>query len=237
MAIEFDAQNSEQVSGSATCETTDWTISGTNRILIAAMCWADSSPTNYSEIRWGGSGGTLLTQIGSTLAIGSFHRVALAYLINPSAATQKLWGQLTGAQNEFCVGGISFKGVHQSSPLGTEATNSGTGTGSTFSSTVNVSSASGELVVAVSIGGSTAGGTSSCTVTVGAGQSATDRWEEENMGGGFSAGTMSTEGGAATVTMSENFTFSVSDDFAWGIIGVPLKPADTGTKPMFRGQA
>lgn len=222
MAIAFDNANSVQGGGVTNVTTSAWAIAGSERVLVAGMGWADSSPPNYSAIKWGGSGGVALTQIGSTLAAGSFHKVAISRLIAPAAASQTLYGELSGTAGELCVGGSSFTGVHQTAPVGTAATNTGSGAAVSFTATVDVTSASGELVIDAAYAGTTEGDSSTCTVAVGAGQ--LQRWEQETIST-FSCGTQSTEAGAATVTMSEVFTFNTSDAYAWGIIGVPLKPA------------
>jgi hypothetical protein len=224
MAIAFDNANSVQGAAVANLTTGAWTIAGSDRLLVAGMSWGDSTPTTYSAIKWGGSGGVTVTQEGSTLSAGSFHRVALARLIAPVAASQTLYGEVGASQNEICLGGVSFTGVDQATPLGTAATATGSGASNTFTTTVNVSSAAGEVVIDISYAGTTEGDSNTCTIAVGALQ--TMRWEQENIGpgSGFSAGTQSTEDGAASVTMSEDYTFNISDAYAWGIIGVGIKP-------------
>lgn len=221
----FDNVNSTQGTAVANLTTGAWTIAGSDRLLVAGLGWADGSPPTYSAIKWGGSGGTTLTQVGSTLSAGSFHRVAMARLIAPTAASQTLYGEVSGTTGELCVGGVSFTGVEQTTPLGTASTNTGSGSGTNFTATVDVTSASDEVVIDVAYAGTTSGGNGSCTVAVGAGQ--TMRWEQENISN-FSAGTQSTEPGAGTVTMSEAFTFGITDAYAWGIIGVGIKPAAGG---------
>jgi hypothetical protein len=218
----FDNANSVQGTSVANLTTSAWAIGGSSRILVAGMGWSSDPPPTYSAIKWGGSGGTSLTQIGSTIASGSFHRVALASLTAPAESTTTLYGELSGSAGEFCLGGVSYTGVNQSGPLGTAASNTGSGNGTTFTATVNVSSAGDEVVIDVAYGGSTDGG--AANLAVAAGTSQTMRWEQENIAS-FSAGTQSTETGAGTTTMSEDFTFGGLNQYAWAIIGVPLKPA------------
>ena len=228
MAIAFDNANSVKGTAVANLTTGAWTIAGSDRVLIAGMGWSDGTPATYTSIKWGGSGGTALTQIGSTLASGSFHRVAVARLIAPTAASQTLYGEVSAAQGEFCLGGVSFTGVHQTTPVGTEATATGSGTGTTFTATVDVSSAADEVVIDMAYGGSTSNAGTQ-TIAVGAGQ--TMRWEQESIGT-FQAGTQSTEPGAASVTMSEDYTIT-SSAYAWGIIGVGIKPAPPPSTTLY----
>lgn len=220
--IAFDNANSAKGTGVSSLTTSAWTIAGSNRLLVAGMGWSAGAPPNYSAIKWGGSGGTALTQVGSTLASGATHKLAMARLIAPTAASQTLYGELSGSTDEFCVGGASFTGVHQTTPLGTEVTNTGTGTSTTFTATVDVGSAASEVVIDMAYGGSD--NTAPSTVTVAAGASQTMRWEQENVGN-FNAGTQSSETGSATTTMSEDFTMGASVSYRWGIIGVGIKPA------------
>ena len=225
MAIAFDNANSVSGTSVSNLTTSAWTIAGSDRLLVAGMGWGDGTPGNYTAIKWGGSGGTSLTQVGSTVAGGSFHKVAMARLIAPTAASQTLYGEISAAAAAMAVGGVSFTGVDQTTPLGTSATNSGTGSDTTFTPTVNVSSATGEVVIDIAYGGSDDGTGTTLTISAGTGQ--TMRWEQESIAT-FDAGTMSTEAGAATVTMSHTFTFNNFQPWAWGIIGVGIKEAAAG---------
>jgi hypothetical protein len=79
--------------------------------------------------------------------------------------------------------------------------------------------------VDASYGGSETGSTLSCVVAAGAGQ--TMRWEQENIAG-YAAGTQSTEAGATTVTMSQDYTFDSSNIYVWLTIGIGVKPVAAG---------
>lgn len=235
--VGLDNSNSVQGTSVSSLTTSAWAIAGSERLLVAGFGWSADPPPTYTAIKWGGSGGVSLTQIGSTLAAGSFFRMALAYLPDPVAASQTLYGQVSGVATELCLGGASYTGADPATPIGTAMTNTGSGTGTTFSSTVDVPSAVDELVIDMSYAGSTFGATSTVTVVPGGGQ--TMLWEQQSIGA-FACGTQSTEPGAATVTMSEAFTFNVSDDFAWGIIAVPIiggiteAPVDVGPQRSSR---
>lgn len=216
MAVAFDNADGAQGTGASSLETSAWTIAGSDRLLVAGMGWSAGSPPTYSAIKWGGSGGVSLTQVGSTLSQG-FGRLALARLIAPSASSAVLRGELSGSADEFCVGGVSFTGAHQTTPLGTAITNTGNGSSPVTATANNVVSDTNEMVVSAAFSTQSASGT--VTVAVGSGQ--TQRWEEESIGA-FSAGTQSTEPGASSVNMTEVFTAS-GGTADWMIFGVSVK--------------
>lgn len=225
MAVAPDNANSVQGTGVANLTTSAWAIAGSDRVLVAGMVWSASVPPNYSAMKWDGSAGTALTQKGATLAIGANLKIALASLIAPVTGSKTLYGELSGTTDEFCVGGASVTGAHQTSPLGTAITSSATTAASPATATANtVVSASGELVI--DIAGATHGTADTLTVAVGAGQ--TLRWEQESIGT-FSAGTQSTEPGAATVNMTEVFTAG-GGTIDWGIIAVSIAAAPSGAQ-------
>lgn len=152
--------------------------------------------TNMSAIKTNISANSVASGLYG-LAVGSIAAGTYNVIITWSSAAQ-----------EFVLGASSWHNVHQSSPLGTAATATG---GSSTTPTVNVSSATGEVVVdmlEVDNG---------VTMTVGAGQ--TQRWQFRQAS--HTSGGCSSEAGAATVTMS--WTLG-STDF-WAITGVSLKPA------------
>lgn len=227
MAIAFDNQGSVTGAAVATLTTAAFTIAGANRIIVAGMgaLRIAGTPT-HTGMKWGGSSGTAMTQIGSTLVVNALYSVSFWYLIAPAASSDTLYGAISAAADGFVIGGCSYTGVDQSVPLGTSASASaGTNQTSPATATVDVSSAAGELVVDFGYAGSVAGSATSATVAVGAGQ--TMRWEQENILSGNQAATQSEEGGAATVTMSEVFT--MNSDMNWGIFAVPMKPASGTT--------
>ncbi|MDX2059939.1 MAG: hypothetical protein SFV24_19170 [Gemmatimonadales bacterium] len=151
MAIAFDAVSPDTFSNAnvSSLTTGAWTIAGANRLLLAAMASGAGTPQNPSSCNWQGSGGTALTQIGSTLNIGANGKLSVFRLIAPTAAADTLYGAWGAAQDETILGGVSYTGVDQTTPVGTPVTNTGTLTGGGGDMTVNVPTAVGDLVVAV----------------------------------------------------------------------------------------
>lgn len=199
-SIALDNFDDTAAQSSPSSFTEAFTVSGTNRLLLVTVSRFPSANT-ISSLTYNGDALTKLdTQIDA-----DDQAVEIWYLVNPDTGTNNIVGNLT-AGTEIVLGFTSWTCVNQSTPLGTQAKAAGSGT----TPSVNVSSASGELVIdAVE----TFGG----TLSVGAGQ--TQRINR-NDGAGFLLGT-STEAGAGTVTMS--WTKSASS--SWAIIGVPIKPA------------
>lgn len=222
-AIAFDAQATPAFSTAnvATLSTAGFTISGANRILIVGVLSGAGTPVDPTTVKAGGCSGTNMTQVGSTVNVGGNVKLTMWRL----TSTQGLGTGSTvvcvawpSNQDETGIVAASYTGVDQTTPLGTPATATVT---SSAAPTVNVTSATGELVVDV-VGFLDSGGANR-TLTVGAGQTSRGEVEGANLGS-EGLGT-SEEAGAATTTMS--WTISAAID-AWGIIGVPLKAAGAG---------
>lgn len=199
------------------------TPSGSDRYLACGVAVQDTSKT-VSSITFNGTALTKLTSIDNTDDPGRQSRAEYWYLIAPSATTANVVVTLSSA-TAVAAGCISFTGVDQSAPHGTPASAKGDGA----STSVSVSSTTGELVVDVT---SIRVGTT--TITAGAGQ--TERVEQESTtgagcpsacpGAGNATLGMSSEDGATTTTMSWAVDDSLSK--AWTAIGVALKPVSVG---------
>jgi hypothetical protein len=203
MAIAFDAASSDRTDG-ATSLTFSHTCTGSDRLLIVALCVQSgaSSPT----ATYNGTSMTLVDSITSTWVHTYMFR-----LIAPTTGANNVALSWTGSDAAIGLA-TSYTGVDQTTPLGTSATASGTST----AVTVDVSSASGELVVDAVAYDQNCGGQ---TITVGASQ--TERLNILTVSAcGITAG-MSTESGAGATTMS----WTGSDSQNWTTVGVPLKPS------------
>ncbi|MFQ5552265.1 MAG: hypothetical protein ACE5EW_00835 [Thermoplasmata archaeon] len=159
-------------------------------------------PYFTSGITYNGVG---LMQLVNYSEAGDNAHVELWYLVAPTTGANDIVVSQNGA-NDVVGGATSWTGVDQSTPFGPTATANGTAS----PATVDVTSASNEVVVDV------VGTRNAATVTEGLGQ--TQRW---NLGIGVIDGGGSSEPGAATVTMS----WTLTGTFEWAIAGVSLKPA------------
>ena len=184
------------------------TCTGSDRLLIVGIAHYDSVDS-VSGVTYNGDA---MTAVPSGATNNGEYYITLYYLIAPDTGSNTISVSVTGNVFDFGGAGISITGAHQATPLGTAATATGTST----APSVNVTSASGELVVdalAIVHGG---------TLSVGSGQ--TSRWNAPTANA-FVKHAGSTEAGAATTTMS----WSNSTSQAWAIAAVPVKPAAAGS--------
>lgn len=224
-AITFGNTSSSDSGGGAL--TFSHTVgSGSNRILIVGVS-IDRTST-VSVINTVTYGGTALTNIGNTTSTSSVMRISLWRLVSPAVGTANVVVTPVGGNStDFVAGATSYRGVDQTTPLGTFAE----ATGGSGTPTVNVSSATNELVVdAVAVDGALLGN----SISEGAGQ--TERYNVNTAGllGGGMIGAGSTEPGAATVTMS--WTQNGLNG-RWAIGAVPLKPAPPTISKAFSPNA
>lgn len=152
MAIAFDNVSPDTSSAGNVSSLTsgNWTISGSDRCLFGFIgTGTGGSATTHSGMKWGGSGGTALTQIGSTVNAGSPGRLSAWRLTAPAAASQALYGNWAAAQDESAIGGVSYTGVDQAAPVGAPATNTGSILGAANGNmTVTIATAVGDVVLA-----------------------------------------------------------------------------------------
>lgn len=202
MAIAVDAVSSASGSGTGPF-TWSHTCTGSDRLLLVFITIYHISST-VSGVTYNG---VAATAVPSGSATNGNYAVYSYYLIAPATSSNTVSVSVSGGVYDVGVAAISLTGVHQSSPLGTAVT----ATGSSTTPSVNVSSAADEIVVdglVIVHNG---------TLSVGAGQ--TSRWNAAT-GNGFIKQAGSTEGGTGTTTMS--WTNSTSQD--WATVGIPVKP-------------
>lgn len=202
----------------ASLTTASWAIGGSDRYLVAGIGSGAATPVDPTEMRWGGSAGTLLTKFGTTQSLGANWKLSAYGLLAPTAQTSTLYGLWPSTQDETAISGVSATGVDQTTPTGTVATAAGTDT----APTVAVTTAADDFVVDVIWFGDSSG--ASRTLTVGAGQ--TSRQEIEGANLVYEGMGMSTEVATGTsTTMSWTISGAVDN---WGIQGIPLKPVAAG---------
>jgi uncharacterized repeat protein (TIGR01451 family) len=216
----ISADNTSNANGGATnVSSLTWSHTvgtQTNRILIVGVALRNSSVT-VTTVKYGAAS---LTFVGAAADSGAHVRVEMWKLVAPASGTANVVVTLS-ASKRIVAGAVSFSGVNQNTPNGSFV--SASSTGSTTPS-VNVASASGELVVdAVAPEGDAS------SVTAGSGQ--TQRWN--TLTGTASTevrGAQSTEPGAATTTMS--WTLGTSKPWAIGAIALKPVPEITLTKSV-----
>jgi hypothetical protein len=204
-AIAVDDTSSGSGAGDITVEHT---TSGANRLMLVGISiGADNVRPSITSVKYNGDD---LTLVGTDDHWSGYTKMWIYRLVAPDTGTHDLVVDYSANPTVGSVVGVmTFTGVDQGTPLGTFVS----ADGENDNATVDVSSASGELVfdtVATSWGALNAAGT---------GQ--TERWSMTYGGGGDSEGRGSTEAGASTVTMSWSLDYSGQ---GWAIGAVPIKP-------------
>ena len=173
------------------------------RIVISYEQAITTDNVSYNDV--------FLTQLVNHTEAGDNAQVELWYLLDPDTGAHDVVVNQSAA-NDIIGGATSWTDVDQATPFGPTAVANGT----TDTATVDVTSASNEVVVDV------VAALDSASPTVGPGQD--ERW---NLALGALDGGGSTEDGGGTVTM--NWTLSGAS--GWAIAGVSLKGGGAGGGP------
>src|SRR2546427_236510 len=200
------APTAGEVSSSQTggTSTTTWahTTSGTNRVLVVGVSWANITTRTVSSVTYNN---VAMTSAGSAVNAGNAG-AEIFYLVAPAVGSNTVTVTLSGSANSLVGGAVTLTGVNQTTPLRIFAS----ATGSSTTPSVTVTSNTGETVI------DTVSLTTSGAITVNGTQ--TQQWQAGTSGRG--AG--STKPGASRVTMS-----STSANLAWAIGAVGVKPVAT----------
>ena len=199
-------EGSQQNTLGSTTVTYSYTVPvATNTILVIGIATSTADPP--SAITYNTVAMTRLA--GDT---SGNNGTAIWYLVNPSSGANTVSMTISGdSDGTKRIVTATFSGVHQTTPFGTPATNSGlAGT----ASTVSVSSASGEVVVDLVHG---LGGVTSLTKDA-----------SQTLIQAITRTGMSYEAGAASVSM--DWTWATSAD--WEAIGGSLKPVAVALAPQ-----
>lgn len=202
MALAFDAVSNAHGNGTGPF-TFAHSCSGSDRLLLVLIAhyYLDDvvSGVTYN--------GDALTAVPNGEDNNGQFNITLYYMVAPDTGSNTVSVSTTGSVYDIGMIAMSFTGADQSTPLGTAVT----ATGSSTTPSVNISSASGEIVVDGLII------VHSGTLTVGADQ--TQR-VNTNTANAFIKYASSTESGVSSTTMS--WSNSTSQD--WAIAGVAVKP-------------
>ena len=207
-------------SGSSSSVATNGTLtfshtpgSGANRILLVAVgigstTATDVTPGTVTQVTFGG---TLMTKVGSTIT-NSVISTQIYQLVNPASGTGNVVVTLGGTASSVSASATTFTGVHQTTPLGTAASS----TGSSTALSATIASATDELVFSIVAYDEGASNQSITTSTAG-GQVELVK----NSGFNYVTTAASTKPGASSVTVS----YTGGDAQQWAVLAVPLKPA------------
>lgn len=203
--------------GSTNFNITGHTTDAGTDCLVVGVFWSGTTTTTVSTITWNGVSLTLVPS--STATSAAVAKVEWYYLLAPTIAGPATITITTSAAARGGAVAINYSGVHQTVPVGTAATNTGS---ATTTPSVVVSSAAGEACLGAwgCNNGDTTTETTDVTVT-----------ELCNFIGSATAGANSgrevagQKAGAASVTL--NGTWSTNR--SWAASGFPLKPAAATT--------
>jgi hypothetical protein len=190
----------------------------TDRVLMVGVLSGAGTPVDPSAVRWGGSGGTALTQVGATVDCGANVKLSLWRLIAPNATTSTIHVTWGSSQDERAIVAACYDGVDQTTPL--RASSSATGHSTTPS--INATSVSGDWVVDA-IGFLDTGGGAQ-TIAVGANQTSHGEVEGANLTYEALGHSHEVATGVST-TMSWTTSGGAVD---WGIIAAALIPSTGG---------
>ena len=208
MALAIDAVSSSSDDGSPSSLTWSHTCTGSDRGLVVGVTWVQA--TTISSVTYNGVSMTSEGAVTSTLS--SSLRLEQFSLIAPDTGANNIVVTFAAAVTGVIGGAVSYTGANQTDLTGTQVS---VNNGVSSPATVDVSSASDEIVQDVVLKNSTD------TITVGASQ--TQRWNVDIGTNGGHNGGGSTETGAATTTMSWTFSGVV-----WIIAAIAVKPAAGG---------
>lgn len=210
--VAFDAASSGTRTTTGATISASHTFGGSDRAAYVNVCYFSNPAQTASSLTVGGSatGVTLVHEDSDGVAGDDRRRHVIYRVVAPASGAQTVLFTASGDMVHGAIEVVSLTGVHQTTPVGTAATAEGSST----APSVAVTSASGELVLDASCGFFPAG-----TVTPDASQ--TPRVENENWGGNEGIASITSEAGAASVTMSHTLGSSAP----WSIVGISFKPA------------
>lgn len=208
--VAFDAVGPSSAGVSSAASTTlSWshTCTGTNRLLLVEASMSKTSDTGVTLSAT--YNGVAMTSVGVVHSNGSTSGfVQMFRLINPPTGANTVVVTASGGTPEDLIGGSeSFTGVHQTTPLGTPATASG----STGNPTVNVTGTTTGNMVADAV----------CNGNTLTASTKTQRWLK-NVNTGTAAGNAASSTAAAGGTVAMGYTATAD---WWGILAVEIKAA------------
>lgn len=224
MAIAFDTSISAQVSTASSITSGAMTIAGSNRFCVVNASGSAGTPSAPTAIKIGGSGGTDCSLDSNNNTFGTYGFIGVGTLVAPPTGSQTAYASWGATQDEIGIAAVNYTDVNQATPKGTTQTGSGTGTGTTVTATVNVSTTAGDVVVDCVAGYHEAAN----TATIVAGANQTSREEEESIDGFTAMGMSDETASGATTTMSWDFTFGSSNNYAWATRAFVINPASGG---------
>lgn len=217
LAIAFDNAVEDNAAGTTitTHTTANFTITGSDITLTACGQGQDNSPNYPTSVKWGGSGGTAMTDAGANVLVtGAALTTSLWYLGSLSTDTKTVYVLYGASQSRIGVGLISMTGT-SATPLGAVNTNLST----TYSSgaTVSLTTTSANSLI---VGGMAYNAGSAGITSTGTGQ--TSRYTGEVLANhGFEGSTQTT---TSTASYTTSYTWT-SASGGWCVSVIEVKAA------------
>lgn len=209
MAVAFDAAGGTTSLLQPASITWAHTVTGASTYLVVCVGLTAGVIGDVTGVTYNG---VAMSNLWNRQPVGFGIRGTGWGLKNPSVGTNNVVASISGANDGITGTSASYTGVDQTTPTGTAASAENASTGTT--ATVDVTSASGELVVGGVVIGNVA-----TAITIGAGQ--TQRASQDLIPNGEHRNIISDEAGAASVTHSWTWTGATD----WTIGAVSLKPS------------
>jgi len=210
--------------------TGSFTPGGTNRAIFAAVGTLNFFPVPSSVIdtRYGGSGGTLIDEIGTAYSwlFGSGRLAIFGESGSPSSSTD-VFGDWESDPRNSAAGGVCFSGVDQAAPFSGRVDANGhvEAVTTTVAAVTVTGCTSGQLVTAVVVGIAANVLTAFTEVT------GTTLRVSSVAGGYLGIAFLTREATGASVTLEVNINGSASVNMTWGAAGVRINDA-AGSAPI-----
>lgn len=224
-AIAFDAAASKSATNAASVSWSHTVGSGSNMMLVVGISLEDtnSADATISSVTYNGVAMTAVPNSVATDGSSTFDRSQLYYLANPAAGAHTVAINFAGAVNGVSAGSISLSGVATSAPT---AATSILDSGSSITTSINVTTAGSWLVDAV------CSGASSVSFTP-ADAAMTSRWSAPQANSGGAGATKSV---SATGSASMSWTAGSGSRMAHSVAVFAPVSGSTGTAPAITTQ-
>lgn len=223
MAVAFLASSAATASSAAGASnlttSPDVTISGSNVYLIGYAGTGDNTPGGTpTAVKWGGSSGESLTQIGTTQTFATNFDHSAWGKAGATAQTAATYCAWSGAVSETALSMLAYTGVDQTTSHGTPVYQ----TGHSASPSVTVTTTAGDVVVGLLWCGS-GGGVPTVT------SSQTMRASIADVGGAIYEAMYVLETTASGTSTTISASVSGGSAVDWGFIAFKLNAAAAGT--------
>lgn len=204
-------------------ETEDITVSGANGFMMAFPACGAGSPVAPSAVKWGGSGGTSMTQQGTTITVETYGRHSAYKLTAPTSQTAKVYCDWGSNQDETILIAEFATGIDQTTPIRNFAQN----LSNQQSPSAAVTSVAGDLCLSSLF--LLSGSTASKTLTAGSPGTAAKVVDQADVGGYEVSGVQYYTATGTSTTLSWTIAGEATAFNNWvNLFTIALTPASGG---------